>query len=59
MLLGVVHLGGGGIGGGIGGGGGGGDGKQVMEKKEKEDNSFNIHSVGCPNPQSSVFYVSM
>lgn len=36
MLLGVVHLGGGGIGGGIGGGGGGGDGKQVMEKKEKE-----------------------
>lgn len=34
----------------LGGGGGGGDGRMEKKKKRKEDNSFDIHSVGCPNP---------
>ena len=35
----------------VGGGGGGGDGGGRRNgNKIKEDNSFNIHSVGCTNP---------
>lgn len=31
-------------------GGAGDGGGRRNGKKRKEDNSFNIHSVGCPNP---------